>query len=93
VEVKAFTSPNQQFSFTPTQKFDLLYVLDCTKFLSNRFTIHRFEITSDDLKQMRVGMDNTTVEQLCREKRNIRIGLKKLQKFSENSVTETFYIH
>ena len=78
VEVKAFTNDSEQISFTCTQTFDLLYVLDCRKFQLDIYTLHIFEFSSNNMNEMELGMDAIEVQMLNETKRSVRASLKKI---------------
>ena len=82
IEVKAFSNTNQIVTFTCTQSFDLLYVVDGCKFELDKYTIHIFEFSSEQMKSMSVGMDSTSVKSLSDDKRTIRTTLKRLLVFA-----------
>lgn len=82
IEVKAFTSDNQQISFTRTQEFDLLYVLDCRKFEIDCYVVHVFCFSSADMSSMEIGIDSVEVDFFKQEKRNV--SLKRLIQFASN---------
>lgn len=83
LEVKAFTNDAQQLSFTCTQKFDVLYVLDCRDFVSDKYVLHIFEFSATDMQEMEVGMDSLQAKFLSDEQRPVRVSLKRLMKFAE----------
>ena len=83
LEVKAFTNEAEQVSFTCTQDFDVLYVLDCRKFTMDVYVVHIFEFSSEEMKAMEVGMDCVATRFLKEEKRTVRVTLKKLKNFAK----------
>ena len=83
IEVKAFSNTNQMVTFTCTQTFDLLYVVDARNFELDKYIIHIFEFSSEQMKSMSVGMDATFVKSLNDDKRVVRTTLKRLLAFAK----------
>ena len=84
IEVKAFTNNTEQITFTCSQGFDVLYVLDCREFLKDKYLIHIFHFSSTIMQGMSVGMDCINVKYLSEDKRTIRVSLKRLMKFAKD---------
>ena len=82
LEVKAFTNDSEQISFTCTQDFDILYVLDCRGFSLDKYILHIFNFSSNEMKEMEVGMDAIEVKFLSQDKRTVRVSLNRLIKFT-----------
>jgi hypothetical protein len=95
IEVKAFSNTNQIVTFTCTQTFDLLYVVDGHKFELDKYVIHIFEFSSEQMKSMSVGMDATPVKSLNDDKRSVRTTLKRLLAFAQekNYYHEDYKMH
>lgn len=82
IEVKAFSSETQQISFTKSQTFQMLYVLDCRSFMNDYYTVHSFDFSSEDLNEMKIGIDSIVVKE-SKKTNPLRCSLKKLINFSK----------
>lgn len=83
IEVKAFSNLGQRVSFTCSQSFDLLYVVDGCKFQLDTFTIYFFDFSSQQMQNMKVGLDNTSVRFLNIDKRTVNTTLKRLVSYAK----------
>ena len=83
LEVKAFNNVNEQVTFTCSQDFDVLYVLDCRNFFTDKYNLHIFSFSSSEMGGMEIGIDSLATRQLNEEKRTVRVSLKRLMKFAK----------
>ncbi len=90
-ECKCFTSG--LLSFGPSQKWEILYVLDATKISIDRFKLYRIGMTSDDFSNILVSKNQTYLDQ-CLLGRRPKISWSKLvEKIPSNKITVVFDDH
>jgi len=72
-ECKCFTSTGP-LSFTPSSKWDVIYFLDATNWLDNKFILYKTSVkrTSDEWKNIKINKTQTFEDQ-CVQKRRPRI--------------------
>jgi len=73
-ECKCFTSVGP-LSFTPSSEWDVIYFLDATHWLTNKFKLYKYtnKRSSDEWKNIKINK-NQTFEQQCIQGRRPRIG-------------------
>lgn len=77
IEIKCFSSDGP-ISFGPSERWNILYILDAREFQNDIFTIHKINLTSEGFKKVRVSKKQTFGEQIL-QKRRPRIPWKSLQ--------------
>lgn len=89
LEVKAFTSKGPT-SFGPTESWDRLYILDCTKYDVDKFICYEIPLsnTSKEWQNLEISKKNTFKDQSDAKKRP-RITFEELQKHIK-SIKEIF---
>lgn len=80
LEVKGFSSVGPS-SFGPTESWDRLYFVDCTKFLEHRFKVYEIKLSNNNEIWGSMKMNkNETYKQQCIQKRRPRIGFSHIQR-------------
>ena len=78
IEVKGFSSTGPT-SFGPTEKWDMIYFIDCMKFNKCIFKIYEIRLSNSDIIFQSLMMNaNETYNDQCKQKRRPRIGFSKL---------------
>ena len=76
IECKSFSSKGP-ISFSPTSSWDILYILDATEWLDEKFILWKCELPKDKWTIVKVNNTQTFIDQ-CIQGRRPRIGWSKL---------------
>lgn len=78
IEVKAFSSTGPS-SFGPSEKWDIIYFLDCKKYINKQFKIYRINLSNQDFVWKNIKINKSeTYENVCKKGKRPRINFDKL---------------
>jgi hypothetical protein len=80
IEIKAFSS-NGPTSFGPTENWDSLYVIDCSKYESRKFVLYHIPLSNkaEEWRSLKVSK-RETFGQSCDKGKRPRLSFKELKK-------------
>lgn len=90
LEVKAFSSDGPT-SFGPNEKWNILYIVDCKRFMEKRFKVYEINLSNNNeiFKNIKINKNETYYEQ-CLQKRRPRIKFDILKKQLNNNINIIF---
>jgi hypothetical protein len=78
IECKCFTSITGPISFGPKSNWNIIYFLDGSQYIKNKFTLYRTDMSNIDFSNIKINK-NHTYKDVCNLGKRPRIGWNKLK--------------